>query len=105
MTKFAVVKIGGTQYKVAEGDEIEVGKIEGEKGKLLTFNEVLLLVNEKKVKIGQPFVGRAKVEAKIVDQIKGEKIRVATYKAKTGYRRVKGFRPQLTKIKIQKILS
>lgn len=100
MTKFAVVKIGGSQYKVSEGDQLEVDKIEGEKGKLLSFREVLLLVDGEKIKIGQPIVAGAKVKAEIIDQIKGEKIRVATYKAKTGYRRVKGFRPRLTFVKI-----
>ncbi len=103
MSKFAIVKIGGSQYKVTEGEEIEVEKIEGEKGALLTFNSVLLLVDGKKIKIGQPLVKNAEVKAEIVSQIKGEKIRVATYKAKTGYRRVRGFRPLLTKLKIKKI--
>ncbi|MGB9706815.1 MAG: 50S ribosomal protein L21 [Microgenomates group bacterium] len=105
MSKFAVIKIGGFQYKVAEGEEIEVDKIEGEKGESLTFNEVLLVANGEKIEIGRPRVENAKVEADIVGQFKGEKIRVATYKAKTGYRRVKGFRPLLTKLKIKKISS
>jgi len=103
MSKFAIVKIGGSQYKVAEGEEIEVNKIEGEKGTSLTFNDVLLLADGKKIKIGQPLVKNATVKAEIVGQIKGEKIRVATYKAKTGYRRVRGFRPLLTTLKIKKI--
>lgn len=101
MRKYAVVKIGGRQYKVAEGDILEVEKLEGEKGKLISFPEVLLLVNEGKISFGQPLVGGARVKAEIVDQLKGEKIRVATYKAKSRYRKVKGFRPQLTKIKIK----
>lgn len=105
MSKFAVVKIGGHQYKVTEGEEIAVDKLEGEKGKNLTLNEVLLVVDGEKVKVGQPWVKEGKVEAEIVDQIKGEKVRVAKYRAKTGYRRVRGFRPLLTKIKIKKISS
>lgn len=103
MAKYAVVKIGGSQYKISEGDLLEVDKLEGEKGKKLSLEEVLLLVDEKKVKIGQPKILGAKVQASIVDQIKGEKIRVATYKAKSRYRRVKGFRSLLTKLKIEKI--
>lgn len=102
--KYAVVKIGGSQYKVAEGDEIAVDKIDGEKGKSLTFEEVLLFVDEKRVTIGQPLVKNAKIKAKIVDQFKGKKIRVATYKAKSRYRRVKGFRPLLTRVKILSII-
>jgi len=103
MAKFAVVKIGGCQYKISEGEEIEVSKIEGEKGKALDLEEVLLVVDGEKVKIGQPQVKGAKVKAEIAEQKKGEKVRVAKYKAKTGYRRVQGFRPLLTKLKIKKI--
>ena len=103
MVKFAIVKVGGHQYKATEGGEIEVPRIEGEKGTVLNLEEVLLVVDGEKVKVGQPQVKGAKVEAKIVEQKKGEKVRVAKYKAKTGYRRVKGFRPLLTQIKIQKI--
>lgn len=101
--EYAVVKIGGSQYKVSEGEEFEAGKVEGEKGKKLIFTDVLLVVDEEKVSIGQPLVNKAKVTAEIIDQYKGKKIRVATYKAKSRYRRVKGFRPYLTKIKIEKI--
>lgn len=80
-------------------------KIDGEKGQAVVFNEVLLLVDGKKVKIGQPLVKGAKVEAQIVDQVKGKKIRVATFKAKSRYRRVKGFRPLLTRVKILSIIE
>jgi large subunit ribosomal protein L21 len=102
MKKYAIVKIGGSQYKVTEGDELEVDKIEGEKGKTVNLDEVLLLVDEE-IKIGEPLVKGAQIKAKIIEQFKGDKIRVATYKAKSRYRRVKGFRPLLTKIKIEKI--
>ena len=102
MKKYAIVKIGGSQYKVTEGDELEVDKIEGEKGKAVNLDEVLLLVDEE-IKIGEPLVKGTQIKAKIIEQFKGDKIRVATYKAKSRYRRVKGFRPLLTKIKIEKI--
>lgn len=103
--KYAVVEISGHQYKIAEGEEFDVDKIEGEKGKKLTFDKVLLLVDEKKISLGKPLVKKAKVIAKIVDQFKGKKIRVATYKAKSRYRRVIGHRSQLTKIKVEKITA
>lgn len=105
MKKYVIVKIGGTQYKASEGDELQVDKIAGEKGKSVSFDEVLLLVEEKKVKIGDPAIKGVQVKAKIVEQLKGKKIRVATFKAKSRSRRVKGFRAQLTKIKIEKIAS
>ena len=75
MAKFAVVKIGGHQYKVTEGEEIEVPKIEGDKGTTVNLEEVFLVVDGEKVKIGQPQVNGAKIQAEIVDQKKGEKIR------------------------------
>lgn len=105
LMKYAVIKAAGKQYRVQEGDEIVIDKIEGKKGKKITFNKVLLLVNGKKVRIGTPQVAKAKVTAEILSQGKGEKIRVATYKAKSRYRRVKGFRPFLTRLKIKKIVG
>lgn len=101
--KYAIVNINGSQYKVTEGEELEINKVEGKKEEKVIFDKVLLLVDEQKITVGQPLVEKAKVTAKIIDQYKGKKIRVATYKAKSRYRRVKGFRPYLTKIKIEKI--
>lgn len=101
--KYAVVKIGGTQYRVAEGDEVIVDKLSDKEKKKLELPEVLLFIDDKEVKIGSPLVKGAKVAATILENFKGEKIRVATYKAKSRYRRVKGFRPCLAKIKIDKI--
>ena len=101
--KYSIVKISGKQYKVSEGDTIEVNKLEGKPKTKLEFNEVLLLVDDKKVSIGQPTVKGAKVTAEIVEQFKGEKIRVAKFKSKSRYRKVQGHRQQLTKIIIKKI--
>jgi len=103
--KYAVVEINGSQHKVTEGEELDVDKIEGKKGKKLSFDKVLLIVDKKKRKIGNPLVKGAKVTAEILEQFKGKKIRVATYKAKSRYRRVIGHRSQLTKIRIKKITA
>lgn len=105
MTKYAVVKIGGSQFKVSEGDVIKVDKIDEKKDKSLVFDQVLLLVDGEKVSIGEPYLKNVKIKGTVVDQIKGEKIRVATYKAKSRYRKVKGFRAKLTMIKIDKFSS
>ncbi|MBL7150873.1 50S ribosomal protein L21 [Candidatus Microgenomates bacterium] len=101
--KYAIIKICGKQYKVSEGEEILVEKLEAEKGEAVVFDEVLLLANEKTLKIGQPLVEKAKVKAKVLEQVKGEKIRVAKFRSKSKYRKVKGHRQRLTKIKIEKI--
>lgn len=100
---YAVIKASGKQYKVTPGLILDVDKIEGEKDKLLTFSEVLLTGDGEKISVGTPLVTGATVTAKIVDQVRGEKVRVAKFKAKARYRRVTGFRASLTKIEIQDI--
>lgn len=105
MKKYAIVKMAGFQFKVSEGDELEIPRIDSEKDKNIVFEEVLLISEDGKNKFGQPFVKGAQVKAKVIDQTKGVKIRVATYKAKSRQRKVKGFRASLTKIKIEKIIS
>lgn len=100
---YAVVLISGKQFLVSEGQVLEVDKIEGEKGKILEFSQVYLLNNDGQIQIGQPVVKGATVLATIEEQLKGPKIMVEKFKAKVRYRRKKGFRPLLTKIKITKI--
>lgn len=101
--KYAVIKSGGKQYRVCEGDIIEVDRLSFDKGEKASFSEVLLLVNDGQIKIGTPLVSDVKVTGKVIDQLKGKKIRVAKFKAKARYRRVMGFRPSLTRIQIEKI--
>lgn len=103
MSKIAIVKIGKSQYKVSEGDQITVDHIEGDNNKKVSFDEVILVAEDENIIIGQPYIKDAAVLAVIVDQKKDEKIRVATYKAKSRYRKTKGFRAQLTVLKIEKI--
>jgi large subunit ribosomal protein L21 len=102
--KYAVIKTGGKQYLVVEAQVLDIEKIEGKKGDKVSFDEVLL-IKDKKLFFGSPILKKAKVKAEIVDQFKDKKIRVATYKAKSRYRRVKGHRQRKTKIKIFKITS
>lgn len=97
---YAVIKASGKQYKVFAGSIIEVDKIEGESGKNIAFEEVLLAADGDKIEVGMPYVKGASVTGKIVEQAKGDKVRVAKFKAKSKYRRVTGFRSQLTKIEI-----
>lgn len=100
---FAIVKIGGTQYKVSVGDQFDVAKLEGKKGGKVVFDGVLLTSRKGKVAIGTPEVKGAKVEAKILGEVKGKKIRVFKYKAKSRYRKTKGHRQKYTKIEITKV--
>ncbi|MBR5912885.1 MAG: 50S ribosomal protein L21 [Selenomonadaceae bacterium] len=100
---YAIIKTGGKQYKVSEGDEIIVEKLEVEEGATVTFEEVFAIVDGENVKIGQPKVEGAKVTASVVKNGKGPKIRIFKYKHKTNYRRRMGHRQPFTKVKIEKI--
>ena len=101
--KYAIVKTGGKQYKVSEGDIIDVERLKVEKNEKVIFDNVLLLVSDSSVKIGKPFLAGEKVEGKLVDNFKGEKIRVAKFKAKARYRRVTGFRASISRVQIEKV--
>ncbi len=100
--KYAVFSTSGKQYLVSEGQELLVDKVDSNEKGPVEFDKVLLTVDDKKVKVGEPFLG-SKIKAVVTDQIKSKKVRVFKYKAKTGYHKTQGHRQQLTKIKIEKI--
>lgn len=101
MAKYAVVRIGGKQYKVSEGQEILVDKILEPKK---VGVEVLLVADDEKVSVGKPLVKDVKVKVKVVTALeKGEKVDVYKFKAKSRYRKHIGFRPQYTKLLVEKI--
>ena len=102
-SKFAVIKLAGSQLKVFEGKEYEVGKLPGKKGDKIEIKDVLLIWDGKDTKIGKPLVEDAKVALEITSQKKGEKIDGLTYKAKSRSRRRYGFRPQITRVLVKKI--
>jgi large subunit ribosomal protein L21 len=101
--KLAVIKAGGKQYLVKENDEIVVEKIGLAKDADVEL-EALAVFDDAgtKVELGSPSL-KTLVKAKVIEEGKGDKIRVARFKAKVRYRKVRGFRPQLTKIKILSI--
>ena len=98
--KYAVIAISGTQYKVEENQVITVDKLDPS---TKSTDQVLLTVNDDKVVTGTPTVKGASVEFEFVRDFQGEKLRVSTYRAKSRYRKTKGFRAQLSDIKITKI--
>jgi large subunit ribosomal protein L21 len=103
MAKIAVIKTGGKQYIVRENEELIVNKLDqadNEKFKL----ETMAVYNEEDqaAEVGTPFV-KAPVEAQIIAQVKGDKIRISRFKSKVRFRKLRGFRPQYTKIKILSI--
>jgi large subunit ribosomal protein L21 len=100
---YAIVKTGGKQYKVAEGDVLFVEKLEGNAGDVVTLNEVLACTKNGEFVVGAPTVEGASVQAKVVEQGKAKKVIVFKYKAKKDYRRKQGHRQPYTKIVIEKI--
>lgn len=100
---FAVVQIAGKQYKVKKGDVIVVDKVEGDVGKVLSFDDVLLTSAEGKTKVGAPKVAGSSVKAKVLAQEKGDKVEVRRFKSKVRYRKHIGFRPMQTKLEITAI--
>ena len=100
---YAIIKTGGKQYKVAEGDVIMVEKLAAGEGEAVVFDQVLTVVNDADVKIGTPVVEGAKVTGKVEAQGKDKKILVFKYKAKSNYRKLQGHRQPFTKVVIEKI--
>ena len=100
---YAVIKTGGKQYKVSEGDVIYIEKMGVNDGDVVNFNEVLAVANEGDVTFGVPTVAGAFVEATVVKSGKGKKIIVYKYKSKKNYRRKQGHRQPYTKVQISKI--
>lgn len=100
---YAVFKTGGKQYRVSQGDVIDVEKLDLEVGTDTTFEEVLLVNDGSSVSVGQPLVDGAKVQAKVVDQFRGPKGVAFKFKRRQGYHKTKGFRRALTKLEITSI--
>lgn len=102
---FAVIKIGGHQYLVREGEKLKVDKLPKNEGETFELGEVLLVADKEHVKVGTPFVPGAKVKAKVVNHGRGKKVIVFKYKSKTRYRVKRGFRPEYTTLEIEKIMA
>ena len=100
---YAIIEAGGKQYKVQEGDIVFMERLDEEEGKKVTFDNVLLISDDKKTTVGTPNVKNAKVSATVVGHGKGKKILVFKYKAKKNERKRRGHRQAYTKVQIEKI--
>ena len=100
---YAIVKTGGKQYKVAQGDVLFVEKLEASVGDVVTLDQVLAVAGENGLTVGSPVVEGATVTAKVVAQGKAKKVIVYKYKAKKDYRRKQGHRQPYTKLVIESI--
>jgi len=100
---YAVIKTGGKQHRVSEGDVIAIEKITGDKGDSVVFDQVLMVEKEGDIRIGRPVVEGAKVVGEIIAQAKAAKLTVFKMKKRKGYRKKTGHRQQLTSAKIREI--
>ncbi|MDR1144744.1 MAG: 50S ribosomal protein L21 [Verrucomicrobiales bacterium] len=100
---YAVIRTGGKQYKVAEGDVLDVELIDAEAGGTAKFEEVLLVADGEAVKVGQPAISGASVSAEVVGEVKGDKVIAFKFRRRKGYHRTVGHRQRHTRVKIGKI--
>jgi large subunit ribosomal protein L21 len=100
---YAVIKTGGKQHRVTEGDVIAIEKINGDKGESVVFDQVLMVEKEGDIRIGRPVVEGAKVVGEILLQTKGDKLIVYKTKKRKGYHKKTGHRQLLTSMKIREI--
>jgi len=100
---YAVIRSGGKQYRVNQGDSLRVEKLPGEVGSSIALDDVLMIGGDDDVKIGTPTVDGAQITGTIVAQGRGQKIRVFKMKRRKGYRRTQGHRQDYTEIRVDEI--
>jgi large subunit ribosomal protein L21 len=100
---YAIIKTGGRQFRVAEGDTIDVDLLDVDPGKTATFGDVLMFADGKDVTHGDPLISGAKVTAEVLEQRKDKKVIAFKYKRRKGYHRTVGHRRKLTRVKIKTI--
>ncbi len=102
---FAIIKTGGKQYKVAQGDVVRIEKLDVQPGSTIELTDVILVNDGKKDHVGTPLVAGAKVEATVVDQMRDRKVIIFKKTRRHNYRRKKGHRQHLTVVQITKITA
>jgi len=100
---YAIIRSGGKQYKVKQGDVLELERLEGEKNKELVLDEVLLVKTEQDALVGEPLVKRARVICEFLEEVKGKKVIAFKYRRRKDSKTKKGHRQILTKLKVKKI--
>jgi large subunit ribosomal protein L21 len=102
---FAVIRSGSKQYKVSEGEILDVELFDTEEGKEAILNDVLMIGNGDVVTVGQPVIAGASVTAEIIGEVKGDKVIAFKYKRRKGYHRTVGHRQKRLRLKINKIVG
>jgi large subunit ribosomal protein L21 len=101
---YAIIETGGKQFRVETGDEIEVELLHKEEGEAVEFEQVLLVQDEERVKVGKPLVGGATVKALVIGQTKGEKVIAFKYQRRANERTKRGHRQHYTLVRITEIV-
>jgi large subunit ribosomal protein L21 len=101
---FAIIKTGGKQYKIQAGDVLSVEKIPAEPGQRVLFNQVLLIADDNETLIGTPYLEKAAVRAEVLENFKDEKVIVFKKKRRKQFRRTRGHRQELTKLRVDLIV-
>jgi large subunit ribosomal protein L21 len=100
---YAIIRTGGKQYRVREGDRIDVERLDAAPGDEVTLSEVLMLEGDADATVGEPLVAGASVRARVEEQLRADKVFVFKYKNKTRSRRLRGHRQPLTRLEITAI--
>ena len=101
---FAIIKTGGKQYKIQAGDILSVEKIPAEAGQKVLFNQVLLIADDNETLIGMPYLDKAAVRAEVLENFKDEKVIVFKKKRRKQFRRTRGHRQELTRLRVDLIV-
>ena len=102
---YAVIKTGGKQYKVSEGQTLKVEKLNAEEGSSIDLNEVLMVADGENVKLGAPFIDGGRVTATIESHGRAKKVSIVKFKRRKHHRKQMGHRQSFTEIKIEKITA
>ena len=102
---YAIIKTGGKQYRVAEGQTLKIEKLPEESGSNVEFDQILMLADGENITIGKPLISGAKVTAEIVEQGRGKKVSMVRFKRRKHSMKWRGHRQHFTKIKITKIAA
>ena len=97
---YMIVNVNGIQTRMTKDEVLEVPHFAGEPGKSFTFDEVLLVADGDKISVGQPFVKGAKATVEVVEQFRGPKLKIYKFKRRREYRRRRGYRSELTRVRV-----
>jgi large subunit ribosomal protein L21 len=100
---YAIVNINGIQTRVTPDEVLSVARLNGKPGDKLTFDKVMLVSDGDKVVLGQPFLKGASLKAEVIEHVRGRKLHIFKFKRRRDYRRRRGYRDELTKIRVSAI--